>query len=114
MKIINAKNQAILADNLIFARGIFVRMKGLLGRRHLPKGAALLIKRCNSVHTFFMRFPIDVLFVGKDNRVVKAISRLRPFRISAVCWRSSFVIELPAGTIQATATSPNDQLLFSR
>jgi uncharacterized membrane protein (UPF0127 family) len=110
MKIINKTKNTVLAENVILADTALKRLRGLLHRGQLDPGEALVLRPCNSVHMFFMRFAIDVLFVDKQNRVVKTITRLKPFRISAIYWRSSFAVELPAGTIQATSTMPGDCL----
>ena len=110
MRILNKTNNIVLAEDILVADNPFKRMSGLLGRREFLKGQALLIKPCNSVHTFFMRFPIDVLFVAKDNRVIKAISFLKPFCFTAIYFKAAYAIELPAGVIQSTFTSPGDLL----
>lgn len=112
MKIINTTNNATLAANTAVADTLFKRMKGLLGRSEFPRGDAVVITPCNSIHTFFMRFAIDVLFVNKDNRILAAKSGLLPFRISPVYFKAKFVIELPAGVIQATQTLPGHLLSF--
>jgi len=110
MKIVNRSKQSILADNISCADTSFKRLKGLLGRKSLNKGEALIITPSNSIHTFFMRFPIDVLFVDNNNRVIKVISSLKPYRLSPICWQGKFVIELPVGTIQASSTQEGDTL----
>ncbi len=81
-----------------------------MGKSNLGVGEAMVIKPCNAIHTFFMRFPIDVLFVDKHNKVVKAISNLPAFRLTSICFASQFVVELPSGTIKATHTVSGDQL----
>ncbi|MCX5706994.1 MAG: DUF192 domain-containing protein [Candidatus Omnitrophica bacterium] len=73
MRIINQARNTILADQVIVADNPFTRMKGLFGRDEFKKGEALIIKPCNSVHTLFMPFSIDVLFVDKNNQVVKIL-----------------------------------------
>ena len=108
MKIINQDKNALLAQNASVACTIFARMKGLLGRKNLEEGEALIIKSCNSIHTFFMRFPIDVLFLDRNNRVVEVISAMKPFRISSIYFKADFVIELPANIIQKSSTSVGD------
>lgn len=108
--IINKTKHEIMADIVFFADNPFKRMKGLLGRRSLKDSEAMVIKPCNAIHTFFMRFPIDVLFVNKDNKVVKAITNLPSFRLSPICFSSQFVVELPAGMIQTTRTTLGDQI----
>lgn len=110
MRIINQSKNTILSENAILANKFFKRIKGLLGKKEFVKGEALVIRPCNSIHTFFMRFPIDVLFVGRDNRVVAAISCLKPFGLSKIYFKASFVVELPAGTISTTFTHKGDLL----
>ena len=113
MKITNQTKSIILAEQAILAGTPFKRIKGLLGKKSLEKGQALILRPCTSIHTFFMGFALDVLFVNKDNRVVKAVSSIKPFRITGVYFSSSFAIELPAGTIQATGTSIGDTILIN-
>ena len=92
------------------AQTFFKRLKGLLGRKFLNPGQAIILVPCNSVHTFFMRFPIDVLFVDKNYKVLKILPGLSPHKISAVYWGSSKVIELPAGIANQANTQTQDQL----
>lgn len=113
MQVINQSNNSVLATDAVIANTVFKRMKGLLGRREFQGGQALVIKPCNSVHTLFMRFPIDVLFLDSNNRIVKAIANMKPFRISGIYFQASFVIELPSGTLEKTSTSAGDILLLN-
>ena len=112
MKIINKTRNSILAEAAVMADSPFRRMKGLLGRNGLKPGEALVLKPSNSIHTFFMRFPIDVLFVDKDNRIIGAISGLKPFRLTRIYFRAVFVVELTAGIIQSTATGQGDSIFI--
>jgi uncharacterized protein len=112
MKITNKTKNSVLADDVIMADTPLMRMRGLLGKEEFHKGQALIIRPCQSIHTFFMRFPIDVLFVDKNNKVIKTIDNLRPFRLVPVYFNSAFVIELPVGAIQQSSTSKNDTLLL--
>ncbi len=112
MRIINKIKGTVLAEDVIIANTIFKRAKGLLGKKEFKKGQALILKPSNSIHTFFMNFPIDVLFVDKDNRVLKALSSVKPFRLTSIYFQASFVIELPSGTIQSTLTCKGDTLLL--
>lgn len=113
MKIINLSKKCVLAAEVILANSFFKRIKGLLGYRALGTNQAMLLRPANSVHTFFMRFPIDVLFVGKDNIVVAAVRNMQPFRATSIFLKSAFAIELPAGVIQSTGTSKGDLLQIS-
>ncbi|MCX5705565.1 MAG: DUF192 domain-containing protein [Candidatus Omnitrophica bacterium] len=108
--IINKTKDTTLADVVIYADNPLKRMKGLLGRRSLGASEAMVIKPCNAIHTFFMRFSIDVLFVNKDFKVVKVIPNMPTFRLSPICFSSQFVVELPVGAIQATHTALGDEL----
>jgi uncharacterized membrane protein (UPF0127 family) len=112
MKIINTTRNTVLADHVIVADSAFSRLKGLLGKKRLENNHALILKPCNSIHTFFMAFSIDVLFIDKQNKVIEALSCIAPFRMSKIYIRSACVIELPAGSIKATSTSIADTLLF--
>ena len=108
--LINQTKNTILAEDIYFADTPFKRLKGLLGRKNLNRGEALIIKPCNSIHTFFMRFPIDVLFLDRNNQAVQIIPSLKPFRLTRIYFKANLVIELPSGTINATNTHIGDRL----
>jgi hypothetical protein len=110
MKIFNQTRKTILADKAVIADSVFKRTAGLLGEKAFVYGQALVLKPCKSVHTYFMSFPIDLVFVDKNNTVVKTVTRLKPFRLSPICLKSRFVIELPIGAIKITSTASGDQL----
>lgn len=110
MKAVNLNNQRELATNLVVARNMFSRMRGLLCKDSLPPGDALLIKPCNGIHTFGMRFAIDVIFLDRKNHVVAVAKDLRPNHLSRLHLRATSVIELPAGTIDKTATAIGDEV----
>jgi uncharacterized membrane protein (UPF0127 family) len=88
----------------------WTRLRGLLGRPRLAPGEGLLIVPCNSIHMFFMRFPIDVLYVDRCRRVIGLNHGLAPWRLGRLYRQAHFVVELPAGTLQATGTQVGDQL----
>lgn len=89
---------------------MFSRVRGLLGKKSLPAGHAMVIKPCNQIHTFFMQFSIDVLFVDKNNNIVKLVNSLVPNRLTSICWRAAYVVELPAGTISNTSATLFDPI----
>lgn len=80
--------RALLASNLFTADGLVSRTKGLLGRKSLPLGEGLWIKRCNSIHTLFMRFAIDAVFVDDNLKVVSIYRNLKPWRITRLHFRA--------------------------
>jgi hypothetical protein len=89
---------------------LWSRMRGLIARPPLAPGDGLLIVPCSSVHSHFMGFPIDVVYVDKSLRVVGIDHHLKPWRFGHFYRRVHFVIELPAGTAAATGTQVGDQL----
>lgn len=108
--IINKTKNTTIANVIYLADTPLKRMKGLLGRKSLGILEAMVIKPCNSIHTLFMHFKIDVLFIDKNNRVIMGIVNMPPFRLSPIYLTSKFVVELPAGTIQSTNTTKGDQI----
>ena len=110
MKAINARTGKTLATDVRVADNLFTRMKGLLGKKELLQGEALWIKPCFSIHTFFMKFPIDVLFLDKTNQVIAVVSNLTPNRLTRLYPRSFSVLEFPIGTIAATNTVIGDKI----
>jgi len=112
MKLLNKKNGKILADKLETADNFFKRLKGLLGRTCLAKGEALSIIPCRSIHSFFMKFRFDAIFINKKNEVVCLIENMPAWRISGIYFSARSVIELPAGVIKETKTSIGDSLEF--
>ena len=108
----NRRNGALLASQVERAVTVRTRLRGLLGRESLAEGAALVIEPCTSIHTFFMRFPIDAAFVDRAGRVVRAISDLRPWRATRLYPSAALVVELPAGTLARTGTVEGDELAF--
>ena len=109
--ITNLTRDTVLADRGQVADRLPRRLLGLLTRASLASGEALLFPRCNSIHTCFMRFPIDVIFV-RHNCVVKVVPALGPFRL-AWAGEADTVIELPAGTAAQTATESGARLQWS-
>jgi hypothetical protein len=77
----------------------------------LDPDSGLLIDPCGSIHMFFMRFPLDVLYVDRQHRVVRAQQAIKPWRMGPIFTRNaSYVIELPVGTIEQSASTVGDQL----
>jgi uncharacterized membrane protein (UPF0127 family) len=107
-----ASSGRTLADRVEVADGFLSRMAGLLGRRSLPGGAGLLLSPCDSVHMLFMRFPIDVLFLDAEDRVVKVAHALAPWRLAFGGPRARRALELPAGTALEAGVTAGDRLLF--
>jgi len=112
MKIENLTRRVMLAHSVDVADDGATRRKGLLGRRALLPGEGLWIVPCESVHTFGMKFPIDLVYLDRNRTVKKVRSGVSPWRLSA-CLSAHSVVELASGTIQKTQTTPGDKLEFS-
>ena len=106
----NLKSNATIANHVIVASSFTERLTGLLGKNGFPKGHALWIERTNSIHTFFMKFSIDAIFVDK-NLVVKSVHQnLKPWRITFPVLGADSVFELSAGELQNMQIKKGDQL----
>ena len=94
-----------VAPRCELADDTLARAVGLLGRKGLEPGGGLLISRTGSVHMFFMRFAIDVVFVDKAGTIVKIVPNLRPWRV-AMALRAKSALELPSGTAATLGLEP--------
>ena len=112
-RLINRTKQTVIAERLFVADTFFGRLKGLLGTSGLPSGDALMIRPCNNIHMFGMRYAIDVAFVSADDKVLKAVEALAPGRIA---WRrgAAYVVELPCGALRQSATETGDMLVVEK
>ena len=93
------------------AANIFSRLRGLIGRAGLADGEGLLILPCAGIHTHFMRFPIDVLYVNPLGEVIAMDQAMVPWRFGRIHRRARFVLEIPTGTVAGTRTQIGDRLL---
>jgi uncharacterized protein len=109
--LVNLRNQNVLAGNVQQAYTFLRRFKGLMFTNEFPSGNSLHIKPCNSIHTFFMKYKIDILFLDDDKQVIDLKKEMMPGKLS-VCKKASSVIELPAGTIDKTETQVGDYIQF--
>lgn len=100
-RLVSLSTDSVIVERLEYAGGPLGRMRGLLGTRSLPPGRGLLIPRARQVHTFGMRYAIDVVFLDRSMTVVHVVREMRPNRISRLVWRSRMVVETPAGAAAA-------------
>jgi len=111
MRAFNRATGQDLAANLVAAETAFSRLKGLIGRKNLTEGEGLLLRPCKGVHTFLMNFPIDVVFLDRQNRIIETVQDLKPRRISRIVLSSVCAIELPAGTVLASQSGVGDEIV---
>lgn len=111
IRVVNQTRQIEIGDRIAVADRGPLRRKGLLGRTGLDAGEGIWIVPCESVHTFGMKFPIDLVYLDRSRRVLKVRSSVGAWKMSA-CLRAHSILELPSGAIAATQTQPGDMLEY--
>lgn len=114
IKVSQVKNgDKLLIGNKVFAITVadsfFSRLLGLMGKKEMKDNQALLITKCNSIHTFFMRFNMDAVFVDKNMTVKKAVKSIKPCSVAAE-WSSSAVLEFMSKGNEITLVGENDKI----
>ena len=113
MKIENQTRETVLMSTGRRADTFWLRLKGLLGSPPLKQGEGLLLVNEKSIHTLFMGFAIDVVYIDQANKVIKLTHAMPPWRLGPFVSQSAGIIELPPGVIDATNTTVGDQLILS-
>ena len=111
MQAINERTGLVAVGSVEVASSMWSRFWGLMGRRALAENCALLIDPCSSIHTFMMRFPIDVVFLDKENSVTKVAECIRPYRV-AFGPRCKRVLEMPCGAAAGSGITVGDSIRF--
>ncbi len=111
MKVVALKKQnKVLIDSCGVATDFFSRFMGLMGKSSLSENEALCFPNCNSIHTFFMRIPIDVLFLSREGRVVEILGSLSPWKMLLPRRGVKHTLEMKAGRAQGLGIQVGDQL----
>jgi len=98
--------------DVMHANSWWLRLRGLLGRK-LSADEAMLIEPCNSVHTFWMKYNLDIVYISSDNEIVKIITNMKPWSFSA-CRRANKTLELPANTANTINLKKGDKMKFEK
>ena len=109
---VHGADGALVCGRCLLADGPWLRMKGLLGRSHLPEEEGILLRPGSSIHMFFMRFSIDAVFLARDLTVLRVVSDLAPWRMASKR-RAHAVLELPAGTCERRGVRVGDRLTLA-
>lgn len=104
------KDGKILFENCKVATSFFTRFMGLMGKKEMGKNEAIIFPRCNSIHTFFMRMPIDVVFVSQNGRIVRIYNALNPWKMLAPVKGAKHAVEMAAGCSAEKALREGDML----
>jgi uncharacterized membrane protein (UPF0127 family) len=110
VRVANLTRGTMVAERCRVAASLRDRTVGLLATASLPAGEGLLIERTQSIHMFFMRFPIDVIFADREARVTRIVAGLTPWRVVWWARGARDCLELPVGALTASGTQAGDQL----
>jgi uncharacterized membrane protein (UPF0127 family) len=110
MTIHNITKGSTIADKAVKAANFLARGRGLMLAPPLAAGGALVIEPCNSIHMFFMRYPLDIIFLDKHGTVLFMYEGIKPWRLGRVVRGAKSAVELPEGTIAASRTEVGDKL----
>lgn len=111
MKCRNLADGKIIASNLQMKDSFFGRLVGLLSRSGLKDGEGIILNPCTQIHTFFMRFTIDAVFISKDFEVVAVIENMRPWRMSPLYLKARYTMEVNGGYL-AGRLKPGQKVSF--
>ena len=100
---------SLVCERCLLAETPLTRLRGLLGRAGLERGEGLLLRPASSIHMWFMRFPIDAVFLDGEQRVLRVVEHLAPWRVAG-CRGAKAVLELPAGEAARVGVAPGDRL----
>ena len=109
MRLVNERTGEAVAEKVELATTRGERRRGLLGRTALPPKFALMLLPCAAIHTAFMRFAIDVIFLDREGRALRILRALRPWRM-AIALRARSVVELPSGCLEGVDLVPGDRV----
>ena len=99
MKVQVSHQNKILSKNILLAETFLSRLIGLMFKDKLVDADGLLIDPCRSIHTFFMKYSLDIVFLSEENKVIKIIRHMKPWRLSWIYFRAIKTLELPAGQL---------------
>ncbi|MCG0274871.1 MAG: DUF192 domain-containing protein [Thermosediminibacteraceae bacterium] len=111
MKAVNKTKNIVLAEKVVVASGL-KKFIGLIGRKRLENGSGLLLLQCRGVHTYFMRFAIDVVYLDANGKVLKIVEGMLPYTLGPLVRKARAVLELPAGTCRESGTAEGDLVEF--
>jgi len=112
VKVNSGKIKEIIADRIIKADNFLSKLFGLIVRKKLKSSEGFLIENCSGIHTFWMRYSIDAVFLNKNNMVLAIYYNIKPFRATPFIKNACFVLELKSGTIEKTSLKAGDLLNF--
>ena len=113
MIVTNITRQTRVADKVFAAKGFLERLKGLIGTPPLKAGEGFLLPGCMGIHMFGMSYPLDVIYVDRNNEVIAVLENIKPNTFGPIKFNSCSVFEFPVGTIRRSKTQLGDQLVIN-
>jgi hypothetical protein len=114
MQLIHQNSGQVVCPEIKLATSILQRFFGLMGKPALPTGQGLWLEPCDSIHSCFMRFCFDAIFLSKEGEIVHLIQGMRPWRMSPILFKSNVVVELPQGSIEQAGLKIGDKLSLKK
>lgn len=111
-KAINVNSDQVVLERLTVCDTCFSRLRGLLGRNGLGDDEGVFLSKVSSVHTLFMRFPIDIVFLDNKNRIVKIVECVKPYHLAFGSLRTSGTLEMACGKIRRDRFLIGDRIVF--
>lgn len=112
MIVVNETRNTQLITHGRLANTFFSRLKGLLGEAKLSPGEGLVLENEKSIHTLFMRFPIDVVYLNQAQQIIQLTPNMPPYRLGPFINQAQYIVELPVDTIEQTRCQIGDQIRF--
>lgn len=112
MEVFDQTTECVITRNLKTATNLYSQFVGLMGKVKFEEGEGLWLPYCTGVHTCFLKFPIDVVFVDRDFFVVGIVQNLPPWRATNFFLKAHFALELPAGTVEKLKIKKGDRLVL--
>lgn len=97
-------------NNIETAESLWKRTIGVIGWKDFGAKGGLLLTNTNSIHTFFVRFPLDLVFLDNEMKILSLVENLKPFSFSPIVWRAKHVLEMPAGSIKKSSLKTGDSV----
>lgn len=111
-QIVKRESGEVLLSSCLLTENSWERMKGLLAHESLSSDEGLWISPCTSIHTFFMKFPIDVAFLDKSGKILSIYSAMKPWRLSGIHFKAAGVLEMQAGLLNSMNISKGERLIL--
>lgn len=92
------------------AETLISKTLGVIGWKDFGKSNGMILTETNSIHTFFVRFTLDLVFLDKEMKIIRLVKNLKPFSISPIVWRAKHVLEMPAGSIEKYNLAEKDKI----